>query len=152
MVTNIYEALLQELGKVLGAEFSPDKNNSCLVKLRNGVEVQFELDKTGERFLVGTNLGSAPPGRYRETLMREALRVNGMPPPRHGILAYSRQADTLVLFRWLPAKETNGEKIAFLLGPFSEKALEWREAIRRGEIPQFQAPSATGHSGMFGIR
>lgn len=152
MVSNLYESLLQELGQVLGLELTPDKNNSCLVKLKGGLEVQFELNPTGDRFLMGTNLGSAPPGRYRDALFREALKTNGMPPPRPGVLAFSPKADCLVLFRWLPAREINGERIAFLLGPFAERAMAWRQAIQHGDIPQFEGPSARGHAGLFGLR
>lgn len=152
MVSNLYEGLLQELGKVLGLALVPDANNSCLVRLPNGLEVQFELDQTGDRFIMGTDLGAMPSGRYRELMFREALKANGMPAPRPGILAYSKSADRLILFRWLLARELNGEKIAFLLGPFSEKALEWREAIRQGDVPQFQATASSGPSRMFGIR
>lgn len=152
MATSLYENLLQELGKILGISLTPDSNNSCLVRLKGGIEVQLELDKQGDRLLMGTNLGSVPLGRYRENLFREALRANGMPPPKAGTLAYSRRSDCLVLFRWLPARSLSGEGIASSLKPFVELATLWRTAIQRGEIPSFEGPSAAGYGGMFGLR
>lgn len=151
MVTNLYESLLEELGRILRVPLFPDENNSCQIRLANGLEVQLELDKSGARFLIGTNLGGIPPGRYRETIMREALKANGAPPPRAGIFAYSRRADTFVLFRLVPTQELSGEKIAQLLSRFAEKGLEWRNAIKKGEVPSAQA-TASGPSGMFGMR
>lgn len=152
MVANLYEALLQELGRVLGVALFPDANNSCLVRLRNGLELQIELDKTGDKLIVGADLSSIPPGRYREAVLREALMANGLMAPRPGVFAFSRKADRFVLFRWYSTKELNGEKIAFLLGPFTERALAWKQTISRGEIPHVDMPTPDAHSGLFGLK
>lgn len=153
MVTDLFGTLLQELGKALSVELRPDEHNSCLIRFRGGLEIQIELDQQGQALLVGTDLGVVPPGRYRENLFTEALKANGMPPPRHGIFAYSRQSDHLVLFEKFSLVNLTGDKVADFLTPFMEKAKGWKEAISKNEVPVVST-TFTSHAptGMFGLR
>lgn len=152
MVVDVYTAILQELGKNLGVELHSDQNNSCLLKLKEGVKLQIELDRTGEALILGSDLGEVPAGSYRENLFREALRANGMANPRYGTLAYSQQKDHLVLFASLPLKDLTGDKVFAFLSPFAIKAKVWKDAIERGEVPVIQASGSGGiPSGLFGL-
>ncbi len=153
MVHALYETLLEEVGGILGVSLYPDSNNSCLVKLESGLEVQLEMDRTGNNFIVGVDLGPVPPGQYREQLFKEALRSNGFPPPRLGVFAFSETNGHVVLFESLPAQQLNGEQVAFTLAPLAEKALKWQEAISTGEVPLVESqPTSGGSIGMFGMR
>ena len=76
MVTDLLGTLLQELGKSLEiAELSPDENNSCLIELKNGQQIQLELDRSGQFFVIGADIGMVPPGKYRENLFRQASYI-----------------------------------------------------------------------------
>ncbi|MDP1836001.1 MAG: CesT family type III secretion system chaperone [Chlamydiales bacterium] len=155
MVSNLYETLLAEIGSILGVSLFPDSNNSCLVKLKNGLRVQFEMDPHGRQFILGVDLGPVPSGQYRQTLFREALRANGMPYPRLGTLAFSQKTGHVVLFETMSPQDLNGERIAFRLFPLAEKALKWKDAIEHGEVPLIEAPARGGLGrtmGLFGIR
>lgn len=154
MVTDLLGSLLQELAQTLGIPpLKPDANNVCLVKFKGGIEVQIEMDRSGDFFLITTDLGSLPVGRYRENLFFEALKANGAPPPRHGVFAYSKQADRLILFEMLPLKELTGARIADALPLFLEKTKQWKEAISKNEMPP---PPVLGggiaQKGIFGLR
>jgi hypothetical protein len=154
MVVDAYTALLEELGKSLGGiELTSDKNNTCLIHLKDGIEVQIELDHKGDSLLIGSDLGEVPVGRYRENLFREALKANGLPSPIYGILAFSQRIDHLILYTMLPLKDLNGEKISAFLTPFALKAKVWKDAIERGEVPVVQS-AASGPAppaGIFGL-
>jgi hypothetical protein len=153
MVADVFESLLQELSKALKVDLRPDKNNSCLIKLKEGVKVQLELDHSGRFLVLGADLGSISVGRYRENLFRQALMANGLPPPRHGIFAYSKRADSLVLHAMLEVKELNEERLTQFFQTFVEKVIYWNEAIKRGEIPEIsEEKAAKGGSGMFGLQ
>jgi hypothetical protein len=154
MVTDLYGSLLEELGKILEIpDLHPDRNNSCLIKLKNGLSVQLELDRSGQFVIIGSELGVVPPGRYRENLFREALKANDMPYPTYGTFAYSKKSDKLVFFRKLRNQELTGEIIAAELTPFSEKAIIWKEALEHGDVPiANQAMNAQRSSGMFGLK
>lgn len=154
MVTDYYGSLLEELGKILEIpDLHPDQNNSCQIKLKNGLSLQLEFDRSGQFIIIGANLGVVPPGRYRENLFREALKANDLPNPIHGILAYSKKSDSLVLFEKLRTHEISGETIAAELIPFSEKAIIWKEALEHNDVPIANQAFNTPHSsGMFGLK
>jgi Tir chaperone protein (CesT) family len=151
MVKDLFDSLLEELSLALKiSDLHADRNNSCLVQLSNGVKIQLEVEPKSQSFVIGSDLGEMPTGQYRNNLFREALKTNGLPGPHAGILAYSNKTDHLVLFKMLPLKELNGEKIAAIITTFSEKALLWKESIAKGEIPVHD--EAHPSAGMFGLR
>jgi hypothetical protein len=154
MVTDMFGSLLQELGVLLEAiDLHSDRNNSCLIRLKSGLEIQLEIDRSGTFLVLGTDLGTVAPGRYRENLFREALKANDLPYPLHGVLAYSKKSDHLVLFEKLYLKELNGEKIAAEITPFADKAMTWKNAVAQNDIPAINQAysSSTRSGGMFGL-
>jgi len=153
MVTDLVGTLLEELGRSLKiANLHPDSNNSCMIRLESGLIIQIELDKGAQFILVGADLGTVPPGKYRENLFREALKTNDLPHPNHGILCYSKKSDHLILYQKIFLKDLNGEKIAAEITPFSEKAYTWSEAIMRNDIPAVnQSFTSQKPGGMFGL-
>lgn len=153
MVTDLLGALLQELGHSMQiANLHPDNNNSCLIKLVSGQEIQVELDRSGQFIVLGADLGEVPPGKYRENLFKEALKTNDMPYPLHGVLAYSKKTEHLILFEKIQVGDLNGEKIAAEIIPFTEKATVWSDALKQGNIPASQMKTSDRGSGMFGLK
>lgn len=155
MISDLFTSLLDELSIPMKIkDLKPDSNNSCLIKFKTGVEIQLELDTSEEFLLIGTSFGPLRPGRYRENIFREALKANGMPAPRYGIFAYSKKADNLIMFDKLHLKDLTGMKIFDHIKPFTEKALVWKEALARGDIPSILSSSYASSSsgGIFGIR
>lgn len=152
MVSNQLEIILQDLGSIIGInDLHPDQNNSCLIRLQNGLTFQVEMDKIGEFLIIGSNLGDVPPGRYQTNIFREALKANGMSPPLHGILAFSDRTRHLLLFMKLNVAQLNKDRLAAEINPFIEKATVWFEALKRGDVPTVSQPAATSDS-MFGMR
>lgn len=155
MVMDLFESLLQELGKAMNIEdLTPDANNTCLIRFKIGLDIQIEPMLKGDFLLVGCPIAVIPPGRFRENVFREALKSNGMPPPRHGVFGYSAQSDRLILFSLLSLRDLNGDKIAAFLGPFMEKALMWKQLIERGDVPIAETISSGGMrapQGLFGL-
>lgn len=153
MVMDLLNTILKDLEKSIKIEdLHSDKNESCQIRFENGLEIQLELDPSGDFLCVGTKLGEVPGGRYRQTLFKEALRANGLPPPRYGTFAFSQKTNSLIFFEYLWAKDLNGEKLAAFLVHFKLKAQIWKEAIARGDVPQLGEMSPKGRStGMFGL-
>lgn len=155
MVANLFETLLQELGRtevIPIQDLHPDRNNSCLIRLKGGLEIQIELDGRQERLIIGCDLGAVSTGRYREEVFREALKANGLPYPRWGDFAYSQKSDHLILFQKMHTRDLTGEKVADFLTHFLEKAFQWRDALQRNEVPVVAGFGTTRPMGMFGLR
>lgn len=158
MVTDQFSAILDEIGSQFKIKLTPDANNSCLFPLPNGMQVQMEMDKQREFYVIGMDVGGVPAGRYREDLFRQALLSNGRKPPRNGIFAYSKQLDHLILFEMLPVKNLTGNDVIATLNPMAAKALTWKNAIEKGDIPPVEVEAVSGKDlpkapmGMFGMR
>lgn len=151
MVVDLYESILQDLSRILSIPpLHPDGNNSCLIILMNGLQIQLEMDKQNDFLYFGSDLGTLPEGRYRENLFREALKANALPLPRYGAFAFSSKTGHLIFFERFRARELNSSRISDFIGHFSEKAFQWKEAITRGEVPVVQVQRPT--SSMFGLR
>jgi len=154
MAAELYETILQELGELMEMELKPDVNQTCLIRLKPGLEVYFEMDKKDQWFVMGCILGTIPPGTYRQSLFTEALKMNGLPPPYTGVFAYNSPAQTLVFYRFFLAEQLKGEEVFTAIPAFTKVSLAWKEAIDQGNIPDTGiAPEAetTPHSGMFGL-
>lgn len=151
-MSHIFEMLLKETGELLNIkDLHLDANNSCLVKFPTGLEIQMEPDKSHECLIIGVKLGSLQPGRYRENIFSEALKANNLPFPRFGSFGYSMKSDNLYLFEKMPIDSLTALKLFEFLKPFAEKALSWKEALSRGEIPSIlQSYGRDEAVGLFG--
>jgi hypothetical protein len=155
MVTDLFGSILEDAGKVLGIPLVADSKNRCLITFPTGTEVQIEVDSSvGSYIMIASDLGSPTPGAYRVNVFREALKSNGLPPPRNGIFAYAKKKDSLFLYAQLPLEGTSGQLLAESLTPFIQKAELWRGAIATGQTPSFREneSSVPSGGGMFGLR
>ena len=151
---NPFEDIIKELGKAMGLTLRADNNQSCLINFpKDKFSVQIDLDTNADKIVVGSQLGGQlVPGPYREQLLKQALRVNGMSTAPRGTLAYSEKNDTLVLFQFLPLVALNGENLNKFLQLFTEHARIWIEAIKHGNIPLLDEDIKAEKGGsMFGL-
>ena len=146
MIGDKFTNLLEELGKIFKAPLQPDKLGACVLKFKNGLQVQMEMDAKGQNVILAAQLGSISQGRFRENLFREALKANGLPPPRFGIFAYGKKNESLVLCDSLSIEELSGQKLADYLQQFTQKAEIWKNGIERGEVPSY-----LGNEASFGV-
>lgn len=126
-----FQELLWDLGELVQLPLHVDKNQACNLLLDENLEVQMQMDKHGENLLVCAFLGEIPPGRFRENVLRDALKVNGQYQP-FGSLAFFDKKSLLILHQFLPAETLNGEKLNEHLEVFIEEAEEWRRALASG--------------------
>lgn len=152
MVHSQFASILKELEGYFGCPLHPDAQNSCLLRLENGLSVQIELDQEGF-LLIGSRLGKLPTGRYRTLLLRQMLKFNALSLPSFGIFGLSHKNRLLILFiRLSPARLTQQE-ISRILSPFLTTAVQWAEAIAKEEVPSLENLSLPKHStkGLFGL-
>lgn len=154
MVSNALEIILNDLSKSTVLRFMnlvPDRNNTCLIQMPNGIKLQIELDSGEKNLLVGSDLGEVPKSNYRLDLFRQALRANNAPYPRFGTFAFSTKTEHLILFDLLHLDELNGEQLGEYLIPFLEKAAVWSKALINQEVPQTNFAPSKGVGGLFGL-
>lgn len=154
MITGQFGALLIELGKRLNLpDLQPDDKNTCLLRILGKIDVQLEIDKDSDYLLIGTDFGEIAPGRFREDLLEAALKANSLPSPLYGIFGFSKKNNHFIMFERLWIKELSGDKLAQYLDSFAQKAIVWKEAIQKDQIPLIGNFTTSDHgSGMFGLR
>ncbi len=126
-----FQELLWDLGEIIELPLHVDKNHACNLLLDEHLEIQMQMDSHGENLLICSFIADIPPGRFRENVLRDALKVNSIYHP-FGTLAFYEKKNFLILHQYLPAEKLNGEKLATYLEPFIEEAEEWRKAITSG--------------------
>lgn len=144
-----FEDILAGLSQHLKTPLTPDSQSSCLISFASGVKVQLELDKTGDKLILGAFLGELPPGRLRELILIEALKQNNV--TQYGTFAFSLKKNLLVLFSKLSADSINVNDLYELLMKMIEKAVPWKEAIAQGTVPQI-ASTQSGGSSIFSLK
>lgn len=156
MVAAAFDTLLNELGTVLNIKgLALDENNTCLIRFPTGLEVYIEPSTRGdEQVIVYTKIGELPMGRYREDVLREALKANGYPYPRYGTFAFSENNQQLILFQKLPMKHLTGDRLADFLNILMKRALAWKDEISHNNVPLASTLETAGPSarkrGFFG--
>jgi hypothetical protein len=146
-----FEALLNELSAELGTALHPDRKGACKLKINEIFHVQIECDAHQENLLVATFICDIPPGKYRENILKDALKANG-PFPKNGTLAYSDRNNKLVLFSYLRLSNLTGKKLTEFLSAFLDKANNWRIGVETGHTAHLVAFPSKQASGMFGMK
>ncbi len=150
MVSSHFEAILKEFEPFFNCPLVPDSNDSCLVKMNNGLSIQIEISQGG-RLLIGTRLGVLHMGRYRENLIKAALKSNDM-SLSSGTFGFSNKSGQLILFILTDPHQLHS--VSLLLTPFLNKAKKWLDAIEKGEVPttERETPVPRSPFGIFGMK
>ncbi len=128
-----FEELLKDLGRIFHLSLQVDSQNACTLQLREQIRIQLQLDLSQENLWIFSKLIEIPPGKFRENVLREALKANGIPDPRVGIFGYLASTNHLILFQKYPLFLLDGERLSGLIGAFLEMGESWIQAIASGQ-------------------
>ncbi|MEM7174595.1 MAG: CesT family type III secretion system chaperone [Chlamydiota bacterium] len=137
---NFFQELVWDLGEMMKIPFHIDENNACRLLIGEKLPIQLEMDDMGENVLVAASVSEIPPGRFREDLLKAALKANAPYNP-HGALAYVEKKNILVLYKFLAISQCTAPKLVEFLVPFIEYAESWQASVLSG-IP----PSPSQHT------
>jgi hypothetical protein len=141
-MTDPFNALLSSLGTLFGLPLMADKQNACAFQIKKGLVIQLQPDEAMEKVLIVTRVAEVAPGKFREEVLKETLKANGLADPRAGTFAYMAKNNILILFQHYPIDILNGERLAGLIIPFIELADAWRTAVLSGKTgPGQTAPT-----------
>jgi hypothetical protein len=132
-VIDRFEETLRLFGNSLDLPLHIDKNGACAI-LVQGIVIQLQPNSTQEKLIVGCKIMEINPGRFRENVLKEALKANALADPRVGIFAYIGSINTLFLFQEYPFDLlVSGERIASLVSPFIKTCADWKQAVQNGQ-------------------
>lgn len=151
-----FEELIQQLGTTLGIPLHIDSHGACRLNINEKMPVQIEADSRGENLMIVAFIGQLNPGKFREEVLKEALKANAHfinTGNSGGILGFSAHHNQLSCHTYVPAKEANVEKLLSSLTYLTEYALSWVEALQNGQIaPAGIQPRQSIPLSPFGIR
>ncbi|MBU6447032.1 MAG: hypothetical protein KGQ49_06510, partial [Verrucomicrobia bacterium] len=78
-------------------------------------------------------IAETPPGKFRENILKEALKANALPDPMPGIFGYILATNRLAQFQKYPLHILTAERLSQIIGAFLEMAEVWQKAIMTGQ-------------------
>jgi hypothetical protein len=149
--TDRFEELLNELSIEFGVALHPDKRGACKLRINETLNVQLECDPSQENLLIASFICEIPPGKFRENILKDALKCNG-PFPVHGTLSYSERNNQLALFAFLHLSNLNGKTLADFITSFTEKVSNWRIGVETGRTVNLVSQQASSARSIFDIK
>ncbi len=146
-----FEEILKDLGTALGIPLHPDRRGACRLNINDVMRVQIEFQPDKEQVLLACMICEIPPGKFRENILKDALRAN-WPYPTNGILSYSEKNNNLSLFEHIPTANISGQKLLDVLNAFIAKADSWRKGVESGQTSTLLPSVKKGESGIFGLK
>lgn len=148
-----FEELLKELSVELNVSLHPDRRGACKLRINETLHVQLECDAPQENLLIATFICEIPPGKFRENILKDALKSNNGPFPVNGTLSYSERNNQLALFSLLRLSSLTGKFLADFLTAFVEKANHWRTGVETGNTASLVSRSSKSSSdNIFGLK
>lgn len=148
---NKFESLILELGQILAVPLEPQKGRLCTLNINGKMTLNLEFDESKDLFLMGCFICDVPPGRYKELLFKETLRINGT-YPRPGTFAYSERNNKLSCFTYLSFERLTPERLSELIESFLDYCDKWRLAVDSGNLSEVALPPAVQHPMPPGMR
>ncbi len=125
-----FQELLWDLGKEINVPLHIDKNNACKIMIAERLPIQLEM-MNHDQLLVVTWIVELPPGRFREDVLKDALKANSHYQST-GHFAYIEKNNMLALYDLLDTNRITGESLATFLECFYQEAESWQAAITNG--------------------
>ena len=147
---NRFEELLKELGREYSLSLHPDHRGACQLNIEGILHVQLSCEEEKERLLIACFICETPAGKFRENILKTALKHNYL-QPLGAILAYSEKNNQLTLFQYIPLASLQGKGLVQPLNLFIAKAKEWRTGVETGALQTLLSSNAPRSSGMFGL-
>ena len=129
-----FATLLEELEKFFELSLAPDSFNACSIQIPP-LTIQMEVDESAENLLIFAKIFELPPGKFRENVLREALKANGEKDPRPAVLGYINATNHLAMHQRYPLSVLTGELLYGILGAFLELGESWASALENGNLP-----------------
>lgn len=140
-----FEDLIDSLGERLHKKLHANVNNVVTLLVNQTVKVQLEADRHQEMLTVAAYVAELPPGRFRERVLKEALKANYGANILPGVLSFVGKENALLLFEKMPLSAVSVESLITRIKAFCERSKLWNEAINNGRPSPEEVVVKTTH-------
>ena len=144
------EDVIKTLEESLDTELFLDGKKTCNILINDKITIQIELDKNTHSVVLGSPIFELPPGKFKEIVLKNALKSNFGKEKEIGILTFVPKSSVLYLYDFLPLDFLGTEQIYPFFFNFIQKAILWKENLKNNRTPYSSIPASNGL--MFGIR
>lgn len=128
-----FEEVLKSLGEKWDLPLHPDKNQACKLRMGEACEIQMEYRQERQALLIATFVIELPPGKFRENLLKTALKRN-CKEPQTARLSYSDKNNQLALFQFIPVENLSGQMLYEMIEIFAAKVVLWKKGVETGDL------------------
>ena len=129
-----FQQLLYDLSEILEIPLYADQMQRCRLSINELIEVQMEYNSASEKVLMASFCCEIPPGKFRENVLKEALKANSL-FPRIGSYGYSPMKNKLALFEYISLEGMHRDKFADLLAQFCDRVERTKRAVETNNLP-----------------
>lgn len=144
-----------ELGELLGEEILFSEHEGCRIIVNDTISVDFTFNSYDRILQMAAKISAIAPGKFRENVLKMALKSNYIYLERKSYLAYVQKDSALALIQNISLENLTGELLFDHLEGFTERALKWKEAIDSGQPspppPEVPEGSSRYKPPLFGI-
>jgi len=130
-----FDRVLSELQKVLGIPLHIDETGACSILLNDLITLQLEIDPGENYLIIGSYLIEILPGRFREMVLKAALKANYGKEKGIGSFSYIPKTGQLFLFESIPLSFVEPEQFFPYFHQLANKAAIWKGSLVKGVIP-----------------
>lgn len=144
------EQLFHDVGEEFDILLKPDQYGAVKLRIGPDIFIQMEYNKAKDWVAMVSFIGDLPPGKFRENLLKTALKANHQQPSDLH-LAYSDKNNQLALFYPFPMSMLSKDLLVKGILSVVEKSRAWRQGIATGNLASLVTISSQKSSGFFGM-
>lgn len=142
-----YNDLIFDLSNRLNRKLKPDKNNCVTLLIEQKVTVQIETDRNEEFLIIGAFIAELPPGKFREHILRDALKANSLYKNTSQVLSYMKNENHLIIHKKMLLEAISSDNLFKEIKNISSRAKKWLESLDNGRsCPDDEMPAKTTSS------
>lgn len=145
-----FQEILNELSLLLDTPLDPDRRGACRLNVHQTLHVQIECQAERNRLILMSFVCEIPPGKFRETVLKDALKSN-YPRPKSGTLAFCEKKNELSLFEFISLEQLSGQKLQERLNAFIDKVTLWQQAVANANTATLVPQAKILSPGIFGL-
>lgn len=136
-----FQQLIYDFGDLVAEDLYIDEHGVCRLFLNEKFPLQLELNQAEDTLICIASITEVPPGRFREQVLKEALKDNEHSRGQDGTLGYVLQKGMLTYHFSYPLEQLTGSILADFLEVITPKIESWYDAIEGGMAgPNPQTP------------
>ncbi|MCH9811333.1 CesT family type III secretion system chaperone [bacterium] len=149
-----FDEIIDGLADALQADLYPNVDGVVSMIIKGTIKAQIDLDRRDDGILVCLYIAELPPGKFREHVLKDALKANSRLLTNRGVLAYIGKHNSLVLFQKVRPENITTDSLIDILKHLTARTKLWQDAIDSGHAsPDEEMPKVGGthKNSMFGM-